>query len=229
MITLSRKELLPFAQQFLPPNPVIVEGGAYIGHDTIRMATQWPKSTIHSFEPVPEFFDQLVKQTAHFSHVSCYPLALSDKEGTKELHLSYKKGQLTQASSFHEPHERLTLSHITFDRSVLVPTTTLHAWTTTHNIRQIDFLWLDLQGHEQTVLQSSLTCLSSVTLLYTEVYFKQAYKDHLLIEPFLVWLQTHGFVPIAKDFLTTEKWFFGNVLCINQKKMSTYQHLLKTD
>ena len=48
-------------KQFLPKNPVIVEAGAHIGRDTLKMHAIWPQATIHAFEPVPPLFKQLKK------------------------------------------------------------------------------------------------------------------------------------------------------------------------
>jgi precorrin-6B methylase 2 len=55
----------------LPPAPVIVEAGAHVGRDTVRMARVWPEGRIHAFEPLPNVFDTLLRNTKGLSNVHC--------------------------------------------------------------------------------------------------------------------------------------------------------------
>ena len=156
MIIVPHHQLLSIATSLLPENPIIIEAGAFWGHDSIKMAQLWPKGAIHAFEPVPEIFDELVKRTSLMPNIICHQQALSNTNNAITMHLAYKKNRLTQASSTHEPHHRLNISSIVFPEQITVPATTLTSFTKKNNISSIDLLWLDLQGHEYEVLSHNV-------------------------------------------------------------------------
>lgn len=219
MIIFKSSDALKHAAPHLPKNPVIVEAGAFDGKETIKMATMWPHSTIHAFEPVPAIFERLVKNTAHLPNVKRYPLALSDSVGMATLYISekpQKPGQASQANSLLKPKERLKLSPLTFPGTLDVPTTTLDVWAQEYNIPQIDFLWLDLQGYELNVLQAAPKTVAQVKAIYTEVEFVEAYEGQYLYDDVKSWLEAQIFVMVGKDFDENPTWFFGNALFIKR-------------
>jgi FkbM family methyltransferase len=218
MIIVPRHQLLSFLVPLLPENPTIIEAGAFWGHDSLKMAQLWPKGIVHAFEPVPEIFDELVKRTDYMPNIMCHQQALSNTNDPVILHLAHKKNRLTQASSVHEPYERLQCSSIIFSEQIMVPATTLTSFIKKNNISAIDLLWLDIQGHEFAVLSHNLALISCIKILYLEVYFIQAYKNHLLHHEIIQWLEKHNFQVIAKDFINETENFFGNILCV-QKNM----------
>src|SRR3989304_6137581 len=96
-LTQSMKTITPLPQapitkeiikQFLPNNAIIVEAGAHIGRDTLKMSLLWPQGTIYAFEPVPELFAQLVERTKEQLNVRCFNIALSTVRGTATLNVS---------------------------------------------------------------------------------------------------------------------------------------------
>ena len=93
-----------------------------------------------------------------------------------------------------------------------VPTITLDAWAIQHGIDHVDFLWLDLQGHELAALQGASKLLKRVTAVYLEVNFIEAYEGQPTYQAIDKWMRLQGFNPIAKDFSDEKKWFFGNIL-----------------
>lgn len=215
IIITQSHQLLDVARSLITiENPLIIEAGAFWGHDSLKMVSAWPKSTIHAFEPVPAVFNELNKRTEGVSNIITHNKALSSVDGFVDLYVAYKKDRISQASSIHQPYKRLDLSPITFPEKITVPSVTLGSFMAIHNISTIDMLWLDLQGHEMDVLQSSVHLLNQINMIHMEVYFEQAYKDHLLYEDILLWLYKHNFRVVAQDFKTTKGYFFGNILCI---------------
>ncbi len=215
MQILKAHEILLFIKPYLPDYPVIVEAGAFNGRDTRRLATFWPQGTVHAFEPVPEIFAQLKSNSAHLSNVHCYQLALSNSTGTATFNVSenpHKPGAPYPAGSLLTPKERLQFSSAQYPKKIQVPTTTLDDWAQKYKISHVDFLWLDLQGHELAVMQAAPQILQQVKIIFTEVEFVQAYEGCPLYHEVQQWLEAHGFVAIAKDFETTSGWFFGNMV-----------------
>lgn len=204
---------------YLPDNPIIVEAGAFIGNDTVKMAKRWPHATIHAFEPVPEIFARLQENTKEYKNIILYNKALSDTNGFASLYIAEKHekpGIPTQAGSLHAPKERLALSAIHFPRTITVPTITLDAWAQQHAITHIDMLWLDLQGHELAVLKHATTLLITTKLVLTEVAFVEAYEQQPTVSNVFSWAEKAGFECVGRDFVDYHQWFFGNLLFLKK-------------
>lgn len=213
--------VLRFITPYLPDNPVIIEAGAFHGYGTVIMAQNWPQAVIHAFEPVPDIFAKLEAKTRTRAQVQCYQLALSDTMGSAVFHLAEKPekpGIPTQAGSLLRPKERLSWSPMVYQQDIEVKTITLDEWANQHNKEHIDFLWLDLQGHELAALKGAIHLLQTVTVVYTEVHFIEAYDQQPLFEEVSEWLQNQGFSLVAQDFTDQISWFFGNAVFIRQNK-----------
>ena len=102
---------------------------------------------IFAFEPNPPVLDVLRKNLALNSvadKVHCFPLALTNHDGTQELKIP--KGHtglscLGTPKRFQEWHE------------VVVPVTTLDTFVNKHDVQQIDLIKIDTEGCELFILQ----------------------------------------------------------------------------
>jgi FkbM family methyltransferase len=219
MNIIKKSHILPYVMQYLPHDPVIVEAGAFDGTDTRKMAAQWTQSTIHAFEPVPDVFALLEKNTADLPNVIRHPIALSDQNGSATLYVSEKQsrpGEPFQAGTLLKPKERLKHSPITYPRTITVPTITLDTWAAQNSIDQIDFMWLDLQGMALPVLKGAINILKTVRALFVEVEFIEAYENQAQYEQTKTWLESQGFTAVAQDFADTTSWIYGNVLFVRK-------------
>ncbi len=219
MIIFKQHELLELIKPYLPKNPVIVEAGAFQGTDTVRLAKAWPDASIHAFEPVPQLYDILLHTTSSYPHITCYQLALSDRTGSALFYVSEKPdkpGKPSQAGSLRAPKERVRHSPLIFPYTITVPTITLDRWAENYGIVQVDFAWLDMQGHELTALQSSPDIVATLKVLYLEVSFIESYQGQPLYMDIQQWLIKQGFKEVGRDFTDTSAWFFGNSLWIKK-------------
>lgn len=82
------EDVIQLVKPYLPMNPTIIEAGASDGLDVIYMSKIWPRSTIHTFEPVPELFSRLEQNMKPLANVKTYQLALADKSGIAPFYLS---------------------------------------------------------------------------------------------------------------------------------------------
>lgn len=216
MIIFKPHQAIEIIAQFIEPK-VIVEAGAFRGHDSIRLAEKWPDATIYAFEPVPEIFEQLVTKTKAYTNIHRFKLALSNKNGTATFHIGekpQKPGVPSQSGSLLAPKERLSYSTHEFKSKITVPTITLDSWALKQNISHIDLAWLDMQGHELAVLQASPNMLQNIKAIYCEVGFIEGYQGQPKHEEIKSWLENHGFKEVARDFENKSDWFFGNALFI---------------
>lgn len=193
---------------WLPEDPVILEAGAHLGEDTREFKSIWPQSTIHCFEPVPSLYLTLSINTGAASGVFRYPFALSSKRGWQEMVVSGGAG--TGSSSLLRPKDHLVHHpEVTFEKSAMVPTISLDDWAHEFGVRRLDLLWLDLQGHELTVLKGGQVLLSTVRALFVEVNLVELYEGAPLYPELKSWLGAQGFYP-KRELLPYED--AGNVL-----------------
>jgi len=199
-------------KDILPIRPKIVEAGAHIGRDTIDLAKLWPAGKIFAFEPVNEIFSQLIKNTQPYKNISCYRQALSYRNGTQEIYIS--SGSSNGSSSLLFPKEHLKVHpEVLFIDSEIVSTTTLDSWAEETGITVVDFLWLDLQGMELSVLKASKNIMKTVKAIYTEVNLLPLYKNAPLYPEFKAWLLEQGFC-VQKEYLPWKD--AGNVLFVKK-------------
>lgn len=219
MILFQPHQVFGLIKQYAPVRPIIVEAGAFDGTDTITLAQTFPKGFVHAFEPVPEIFSKLILNTAKLPNIHTYEQALSDTNGTAEFYISEKPDKPdipSQAGSLRKPKKRLAHSPMQFPYTIEVQTITLDRWTKQNNMTRLDVLWLDTQGHELAILQGAQQILPTVSVIYTEVAFIEAYEDQPTYEVVKAWLEKQGFTEIGRTFENTTDWFFGNILMVRK-------------
>lgn len=212
-------DILNVIKSYLPPNPVIIEAGANNGTDSLQMATVWPEGHLYCFEPVPEIFYFLRKNTRSYKNIQCYQKALSDFTGYTTFYLSSyvnndSIGPISGSGSLLPPKEHLKYDpNIYFPSTTEVETITLDEWSKHEGINHIDFLWLDMQGYELNMLKAS-ELIKNARVIYTEVIFVEAYKGQYLYEDVKIWMEANGFELIGNDF--TKNAWFGNALFLKK-------------
>lgn len=194
---------------YLPPRPIIVEAGAHIGRDTIKMKKKWPDCTIHAFEPAPELFVTLKQKTASLSNIHCYPYALSNNTEKRLFYLS--SGRSTATSSLFKPTGYKQEHPDTIFTPITVQTITLDSWAVQYAIKHVDALWFDMQGEELAALQGAQTLLKTVSIIHTEATLTERYKDAPLYPEIKTWLFQQGF-RVAYEAFGQSDW--GNVLFV---------------
>jgi FkbM family methyltransferase len=215
MFIFNSHKTIDILEQLIPENPIIVEAGAFDGNDSRKMAQRWPQGVIHAFEPVPEIFTRLEKNTQKYSNIIRYPYALSNCHGWQPFYISEKParpGVASQAGSLHKPKDRLRVSPLIFPRTISVKTLTLVEWAEQYSVNHIDLLWLDTQGHELTILEAAVPILPQIRFILAEVSFIESYYNQPLYQDVVQWLAKHGYRHIGCDFSDKKKSFFGNAL-----------------
>lgn len=183
---------------YLPDSPVILEAGAFDGTDTARFAKHWPTASIHAFEPVPELFPVVERNTSHLQGVRRYQLALADHTGTATFHLSGdEQGGGNRGCSSLMPPTELILegSHIPFKGAIEIEAITIADWASREKIDRIDFMWLDLQGMELPTLKAAGPILATTSAIRTIVSRHEFYSGCALYDEMTSWMKSQGFRP----------------------------------
>ena len=183
-----------FIRQYLPANPVIVEAGAHVGQDTAVFAREWKDAQIHAFEPVPEIWKQLVRNTGELPNVYCYPFAVSRDPDWSWSTIHVSSGTSDASSSILKPKLHLEVHpSVTFTNSIQMPSISLDQWAKTWHVAKVDFIWLDLQGFEHQALLGAEEMLQNVSAVVCEVNLIETYEGASLYPELKSWLESRGF------------------------------------
>ena len=187
------EEMLLYIKNYLPENPVILEAGGHHGEDTKRMKALWPKSIQYVFEPLPKSFEKLSTNTKDLANVNRFPYALSDHVGKASF---YYNPQNDGASSIGSP---VYYNESEFEKVPLeVQCITLDEWAKKNGITHIDFMWLDMEGHELYALENASTILDSVKAIFTEINFVHTRNGACLYTDLKAFLESKGFKEVHK-------------------------------
>jgi FkbM family methyltransferase len=132
------------------------------------------------------------ERTRDQSNVRRYNCALGEREERIAMHVS--SGKSDASSSLLKPKEHLvTNPDVRFNSQVEVEVATLDAWAKRNNIGAVDFLWLDLQGHELGALRGGIELLRGVKVIHAEVSLLEMYEGSALYHEVRAWLSDQGF------------------------------------
>ena len=202
---------LPFerelGQLFGDQEPItIFEVGACEGEDSIKLRRRFPRAQIHSFEPLPGNVAKIRRNFAKYGvhDVHLHELALSDTDGVAEFYVSsgHPEDQPrtddwdfgNKSSSLLAPKEHLrTHSWLTFDEKIEVTTQRLDTFCERHNIRRIDFLYLDVQGAELMVLAGAGPLIGRIGAAWLEVEQIELYAGQPLRPDVESFMLAHNF------------------------------------
>ncbi len=189
---------------------VIIEAGAASGTDTLWFSQTFPKGRIFAFEPLTISFNKTLQRVANCDNVEVYNVALGPTESTEELYVSSNRvsSSLLKPTGHIQFHPR-----ISFENKSTVRTINLDNFLKDQQVKQVDLMWLDMQGYEHNVLSHSLETLSKTRYLYSEVSLKEMYANSVLYDEFKSWLKERGF-EVLHEFLYWED--MGNVLFYNE-------------
>lgn len=198
--------------QYLPEYPVILEAGAHIGRDTLKMIKLWPQAKIHAFEPVSNLYTLLVTNTRQYPSISTYPYALSNKSGAEPFYIS--SGASSAVSSLFEPDQYIIDRPEVFFNQTTVTTLSLDDWARENKIDHVDFMWLDMQGAELKVLEASKIVFPTVRVIVLEANLTQRFKSVPLLDEVSSFMRDKGFIIVLQDPPKHNK---SNLLCVRKE------------
>lgn len=148
--------LLPF----LAPVRSIVDVGANIGSSAIYFTSQYPDATLLAFEPDPETYSLLSRNTAGIPAVSAFNIGLSDRDEEARLF----QGSIDSATN--------SLGHSDLNTAASISVKLRHAETLLDELAPgaIDILKLDTEGNELVILRALANRLNSIRAIYLEYH-----------------------------------------------------------
>ncbi|MFX0203713.1 MAG: FkbM family methyltransferase, partial [Candidatus Hodarchaeota archaeon] len=191
----SPKEALKFT---------VFDVGAHIGQWTIFLLNLAQergiadKITIHCFEPSSFTFSQLRKlllKHRYGGRICAVNSGMGNAEERRKLYICHNGAG---TNSLYK--RRLEGHNISYDKSEIVQITTVDAYCYKNNISHVDFMKIDVEGHEQAVVQGAKNML------------KQHAIDYIQFEYGGCWIDSRKLLIDMYDFLTSFGYVIGKIM-----------------
>lgn len=167
---------------------VIFDIGANVGQTSLVLHQRFPRSTIHSFEPVKATFDTLVESTKDIPNISTHQLAVSDR--CEAVRMMIGENSLTNC---------VLPAQVVDESSALqaesVQCITLDAFAQNYDISRIDLLKIDVEGFEPSVLRGAegLFRRGAVECVFIEIGFSPSDTGHPYAPEIISQMYEYGF------------------------------------
>ena len=166
--------------KLIAPSPVytIVDIGAHHGESVDRFRQSFGDAEFHLFEPADSAFSVLMERFGGNTKIHLNHAAASDETGTRSLNIC----KFSLSNSLHTPNTEWTSGN--YPESILevhgaesVQTVRLDEWLESEELKRIDILKIDTQGHEIAVLQGLGNQLrgSEISFIFLELNFDCLY------------------------------------------------------
>ncbi len=162
---------------------VVLDIGANTGVYTLMTKTINPNATVYAFEPVDKIFEVLKANITanNLQNTHAVNKAVSNAEGVMDMY-DVKDGNLYEASL-----EAAYIDNLSYDKNRFVKKSvaidTVDHFVSSHNIKQVDLVKIDVETHEPKVMEGMQICLlKSKPIVLVEILNQQVADG---IKPFL--------------------------------------------
>lgn len=153
---------------------IVMDIGANMGEWSLHMAKMvGVNGRVFSFEPIPSMVQALEKTVAinNFSQVSISECAISNKTGHSQFFIPFNKdNQAIPSWSRLVPEGEFPVpplvdnpwAKVATTKTIEVQTTTLDRFTSEKSITKLDFIKIDVEGHEKYVIEGGQKTLKTL-------------------------------------------------------------------
>ncbi|HZY37882.1 MAG TPA: FkbM family methyltransferase [Mucilaginibacter sp.] len=148
-----------FMKELLPKligdkkNQVFFDVGANTGNYSKELSKSFPTTLIYSFEPVRETYEKLVSNTEN-SKIRAVNLGMSDKIGDGEIYNTVNNANSEWASMYKDVFSGVFQKDARLE-TISFKMDTIDNFCSSEGISRIDFLKIDVEGHELFVLKGA--------------------------------------------------------------------------
>jgi FkbM family methyltransferase len=185
-----------------PNGPIrVFDVGANVGEYAEQLLACWgDRAELWCFEPSPSTFDLLSTRLSGRPGVNLENLGFSDTEGSLTL---YSRGKGSKVASVHGRHSE----EWQLDQTEEIRVRTLDSYCAEHGIDCLDFLKLDVEGHELSILRGAKRMLETGSVRYIQfevsvasidsrVFFRDFWE--MLSGRYRLWrVLAHGLVEVS--------------------------------
>ena len=166
-------------------NLTIFDVGANRGEYTKALILQFECAKFHLFEPAKQTFKVLDQALPDSPQVKKNNIALGKISEKREL---FKESKISRIASL----SKLSVTNAIYTE--LVEVTTLDAYVNSHNIKQIDLLKIDVEGHELDVLCGGTSLLKNKRIRVIQFEFGEFNIDtRITFKELFTYLKSYGY------------------------------------
>lgn len=209
---------------------VVFDVGANVGDYSLLVKQHIPSALVYAFEPSRSTFEQLIAQVSKANGpdgIKPYNIGFSDAEKTVELFSYSIEGRGVSLLSSIDPRLPTQVVEVRTDTSENIEVQTIDHFCLAEGIGRIDFLKLDVEGHELAVMRGARRMIAkgSVSFIQFEfgpanIYSRTFFYDFwsLLSEHYnLFRIIPQGIVPIAYYSEQREVFLTTNYLAVRKQ------------
>lgn len=151
--------------------PVLFDVGANVGKYTVLLKKHFPNSMVYCFEPSARTYDILHSNITQYEGVQAENIGLGENDGEATLFYDYEGSGI---ASLYNRHLEQYEIHLNATEKVKIMT--LDGYCIRNGITHIDFLKLDVEGNEYSVLKSANNMLDG-NIDFIQIEFGGTYID----------------------------------------------------
>jgi len=151
-------------EKYLNPSKNIsfIDVGAKVGLWTLRLAKRC--KIVHAFEPNPETFILLERNTRKLKNVNLHSCALGDENGFKEFYIHERPGYSSFVTKYADHIKTISVHVKTLD---------------SYDLDKVDLIKIDTEGYELPILKGAReTIRRKKPQLYIEIHI-QDHENHI--------------------------------------------------
>ena len=172
---------------------VVLEIGAHMGFDTEKLRSV-TKANIFSFEPDPRNI-KIMKDRGIDNQVSLIEKAVGNSNESQVFYLSTGDVPESTGNDYYDMNEWTASSSLrpfknhtsmfpwcTTKQEILVDTITLDTFTKENSIKEINFIWMDVQGAEDLIFIGGQDILKHTDFIFTEYSNMELYDGQKTLD-----------------------------------------------
>jgi FkbM family methyltransferase len=170
---------------------IIIDVGANVGQFASSAANFFPKAEVHSFEPIPQCYQTLLRNTKKLPNIKTYEFAI----GSSDKNIDFFINADVQASSAMKTTElRLKIFPDRYEIATIeVEQKCLDTIYSGRTFGENCLLKIDVQGLEAEVLKGAVNSLSGIRYILLEACVSPMYEGEICLQDMIMFTENLGF------------------------------------
>lgn len=190
----------------------ILNLGCRDGAEAIQFATIFPDAKIISIEANPNQIEIIKCNIKDYPNIEIFNFGASNEDAELDFNIS-STVNIGNSSFLKKNGAYDNYENMDFHAPIKVKTKRLDNFLKEQKIPQVDILFMDIQGFEGKAIQGLGEYIKNIKILYSEITYKEMYKDQILFDKFDFYMLTNGFHCIYRDYKHGDFW--GDSIYLN--------------